>query len=36
MEKILEVNNISKTFNLSKKQQKLEKTNLKKGASRGR
>lgn len=30
MEKILEVNNISKTFNLSKKQQKLEKTNIKK------
>lgn len=30
MEKILEINNISKTFTLSKKQQKLEKTNLKK------
>ena len=30
MEKILEVNNISKTFTLSKKQQKLEKTNIKK------
>lgn len=30
MEKLLEINNISKTFTLSKKQQKLEKTNLKK------